>query len=264
MIAKPCAPVLSLAVPPGPAPSLVSSRVLGLYAVGGIASAAVATLLVVRGPIWLAAFAAWGAASLNFLASLYAGAAAGRDTATRLRQGPWTAAYGVALLPYRWLQFCWIVVRRAQAREPAMQDVGGGIVLGGRAFPWDRALFESLRIGAVVDLCAEIPEAPFVRAAVGERYHAAPALDGSAPIDDAFDRAVVQAAGWAREGHRVLVHCALGHGRSVLIAAAALVALGEHPDVGAAVEALRALRPAVNLHGAQRAALDRWAARRTG
>jgi hypothetical protein len=235
-----------------------------MYSVGAVASAGVATWLVLHGPAWIAGFAAWGAASLSFLAGLYALAARGRDAATRLREGPWTGAWHVALWPYRCLQYFWIVVRRAQANEPAMQEVGGGIVLGGRALPWDRRAFEALRIDAVVDLCAELPEAGFVRAAVGERYHAAPALDGSAPVDDVFDRAVERAAGWARERRRVLVHCALGHGRSVLVAAAALVALGEAADVGAAVEGLRAKRPTVRLHGAQRAALERWAARRGG
>jgi len=242
-------------------PPLASRRLVGLYGSGGVLGAAISgTLFWARLP-WLAALAAWGAAALLVLAVLYLRATAGDDPARALRSG-WTAvAYRLGLLPYRLLQYAWIVVRRLQAREPAMQAIGERIVLGGRALWWDCAAVRRLGIGASVDLAAELPEAPCVLRAVGERYFAAPALDGGAPPDATFDAAVDHAVEWANQGTRVLVHCALGHGRSALVAAAALVALGEVPDVDAAVARLRTHRPTVHLHGHQRAALDRWAAR---
>ena len=55
----------------------------------------------------------------------------------------------------------------------------------------------------------------------------------------------------------VYVHCALGHGRSALIAAAVLLRRGIVSDVGAAESHLRERRPGVRLKGGQRRLLAR-------
>jgi protein-tyrosine phosphatase len=57
----------------------------------------------------------------------------------------------------------------------------------------------------------------------------------------------------------VYVHCANGHGRSAVLAAARMLAGGGGGGtVDGAVDAVRAARPRVRLNARQRAAVDAW------
>ena len=61
-------------------------------------------------------------------------------------------------------------------------------------------------------------------------YACVPMLDGRGMSAGAFDRAMVQVQAWREAGHDVLIHCAYGHGRSVSVACALLVAEGTDVD----------------------------------
>ena len=84
---------------------------------------------------------------------------------------------------------------------------------------------------AVLDLTAEIPERPEL---IGLPYLNLPVLDLTAPSPATLSRAAEFVAAHRPHG-RVLVHCALGYGRSACVAAACLLAAGEVPDVASAV-----------------------------
>jgi hypothetical protein len=245
---------------------LVASVLVALYT-GAAGAAVLLTLGLALGteaPTWLLVLLAWGATSLSVLAVLYVLARRGVHAAPILRVGPPAAALRVLLLPYRLVQYVWIAVRREAAQEPAAHEVAPGLFLGGRMLPWERRVVRALGVTAVLDLCAERPEAPTVRAIAGGRYVAAPTLDGGTLPDAVFDAAVERVVAWRRAGARVLVHCALGHGRSASVAAAVLVAAGDAPDAAAALGRLNGVRPNVGLHDVQRASLDRWVARKEG
>ena len=168
----------------------------------------------------------------------------------------------VFMAPY--LRFSRLVAATAQRLGHKERDeVAPGIWVGG----WPRAGAPSL---AQLDLTAELP-----RRGDAQEYACVPMLDGRGMSAGAFDRAMVQVQAWREAGHDVLIHCAYGHGRSVSVACALLVAhapiwrgfdtlLG---SVSAAVVTRQAAvqRAATQRAATQRAALqraERWTARR--
>ena len=108
----------------------------------------------------------------------------------------------------------------------------------------------------VVDLTAELMEARAVVDACA--YRAVPTLNRHVPDNLAFQRLLEELAQF--EGP-IYLHCGAGRGRSAMTAAALLVMRGLAPDVLAAEQQLRALRPGVMLHPEQRAFIARQCAR---
>lgn len=163
------------------------------------------------------------------------------------------------LAPIAWIvwgpvfAYQWIaheVVRRF-SDEPVATEVAPGVWVGRRPRPGELPA----GVAAVIDLCAEFAAAPAVRR--GGNYMSIPTLDARAPSPAELVR-IIEAA-TAAHGP-VLVHCALGHGRSATAAAAILVRRGEATldDVEAK---LRAQRPKIALNARQRAALHAALAR---
>lgn len=154
------------------------------------------------------------------------------------------------LLPYHvvaWLRVRWDAWRH---REDAWNEVAPGLFLG--RIVGAEGLPPGTRV--VVDLTSEFAISAATRS--GRDYHCLPALDTSVPSYDAFARLARRIA--AHPGP-VYVHCAAGHGRSATFAAALLIARGRAGDVESAEAMLRAARPTVRLHGAQRAMVRRFA-----
>jgi protein-tyrosine phosphatase len=134
---------------------------------------------------------------------------------------------------------------RSMTREPVANQVAPGVWVGRRP----RAHELPADVTIVVDLCADLPEAPGV--ITGRRYLSLPALDSTAPTPAQIAYAVE--AMRATRG-AAFIHCAFGHGRSATVAAALLVCRGDATleDVEAK---MRAIRPRIGLNAVQRAAL---------
>ncbi len=159
--------------------------------------------------------------------------------------GRMSPAHVVVLFPF--FGFIWTMWRLFSAitPEPASHEVAPGIHLGRRPLPG--------RLPAGVDLIIDLTaEFPSYRAA-GVEVIGAWSLDAKAPPASDLDRVVARAAG---HPGAVLIHCAAGHGRSALVAALVLIRRGLAPDLESAELALKAVRPEVRLHGAQRIAGD--------
>lgn len=134
---------------------------------------------------------------------------------------------------------------RSLTREPVANQVADGVWVGRRP----RLHELPAGVAIVVDLCADMPEAPGVT--TGRAYLSIPALDATAPTPAQIARAVdamLAAPGAA------FIHCAFGHGRSATVAAALLIRRGDATldDVEAK---MRAIRPRIGLNALQRAAL---------
>ena len=98
----------------------------------------------------------------------------------------------------------------------------------------------------MADLTAEFAEPRAVRD--GRRYLCLPTLDASVPPDAEF-REFVQAV--LRESGPTYLHCAEGHGRSGMVAAALLMSKGLATDLEDAVTQLRNARPGIRLNERQ-------------
>jgi protein-tyrosine phosphatase len=154
----------------------------------------------------------------------------------------------VLLLPY--LLATWVVwhLYRLVSPEPCYHEVAPGLWLGRRAFA--RELPPG--VGLVIDMTAEFAAPRGVR--VGREYHSLPTLDTAAPDEAQLRAAVEKVVAWPAP---VYVHCAQGHGRSALLAAAVLVRRELAADARQAEEMLRRVRPGVRLTRSQRKVLDR-------
>ncbi len=108
----------------------------------------------------------------------------------------------------------------------------------------------------VLDLAAELPELRPMSDV--PNYRSLPVLDATAMPLPHLREAVEWVKQHATTGP-VYVHCALGHGRSALVVAAYLLAVGLAPDPKAAQKQLRELRPGVRLHRSQKRLLDKFA-----
>ena len=153
------------------------------------------------------------------------------------------------LMPYLWLTWLVWYGQIRFSREAVCDEVAPGLWLGRRA----SAAEVPPGISLMVDLTSEFAEPAALR--TGRVYLYLPTLDNAAPDRKEFDEAVQTIAAW--EGG-VYIHCALGHGRSALVAAAVLVARGLAGSPEEAWTRVKQARPGVKLDRVQQAFLMSW------
>lgn len=211
-----------------------------------------AALAATRGGWWWASL--WPAVSFALVALGYAGL--GPRVLGKRPDGR-IAAWSLALmLPF--LLFTWAVwhATRLLSPGPSAHEVAPGLWVGRRAFA--RELPPGTRL--VVDLTSEFRAA--CPAADGRAYVCLPTLDGSAPPPppDASTAALLDRIAAESARGPVFIHCAQGRGRSVAVAAAALIARGLAGNADEAEALIAKSRPSVRLNPAQRSWVNRVAA----
>ncbi len=162
-----------------------------------------------------------------------------------------TMAWGpcVLLLPY--LLLTWLIwyCQTRFSHEALCDEIAPKLWLGRRCssneIPPDVTL--------IVDLTSEFSEPPALL--TSRAYLCLPTLDNTVPESKAFKEVVQKIAGW--EGG-VYVHCALGHGRSALVAAAILMVRGLAGSPEEALAQVKQARPRVKLNPVQQAFLITW------
>jgi hypothetical protein len=132
-------------------------------------------------------------------------------------------------------------------------EIAPNLYLGRQLTVFDRGVLKTLAFTAVLDLTSEFSELPALRK--GPEYRCIPLLDTFAPTREQLIAGVQFIRRHIADGP-VLVHCALGHGRSATLAAAYLMAAGVADDTDSAEKLVRMRRPGVKLSIAQRAALN--------
>jgi protein-tyrosine phosphatase len=162
----------------------------------------------------------------------------------RRNGGRWPVAWPLAG-PYLVLTEVSYRISRKTTTEPGIVPVAENLFLGRRLLPGEAAAaVAEHKIHAVLDLAAEFPApAPF-RAL--PHYCSCPVLDAASPSADQLRESTAWLLARVPNGP-VYVHCALGHGRSALAAAAYLVASGLAPTPKAAVAMVKAARPKAKL-----------------
>lgn len=146
----------------------------------------------------------------------------------------------LALTPYHALNTLSYTLACRFSREKAADEIVPGLWLGRRLNRRDGSLIASIGPLSVLDAAAEMPELKSLRAG-SVKYLSLPLLDTGAPTPEQLRLA----AGWIGERLErgpVLVHCALGHGRSATLVAAFLLRSERAATVEEALEIIRARR----------------------
>jgi protein-tyrosine phosphatase len=136
--------------------------------------------------------------------------------------------------------------RRLISKEAPYDEVAPNIFVGRRPLPTELPA----HIELVVDLTCEFSEESGVRE--GRTYLCVPTMDGSVPPDIESFRDVVQEA--ASHPGPLYIHCAYGHGRAALMAAAILIDRGIVASPTDAFALMRKTRKGIRPNGAQ----ERW------
>jgi protein-tyrosine phosphatase len=214
----------------------VHPKLAASYLVAGVGCGAAAA--AAGGAAW---WLLWPAVSICLVALAYGGF--GTGIFQKQVDGRRTLPATVLLLPYlagahlaRWLQ-----ARRARTNG----DIGGLSLVCWPGPPH--------RAAAVLDLCAELP-----RQRVFGAYRQVPMLDLVAPSPKALTQAMAALEALRLSGMPVYVHCALGRGRSAVVAAAWLLHTRRCATAEDAVAAVRAACPSAVLGAASLARLREW------
>ena len=133
-------------------------------------------------------------------------------------------------------------------REACFHQAAPGLLIGRRP----RGFELPANCALVVDLTSEFIEAPGVVARC--RYRCLPTLNRHVPDPAELESLLLELIDFQGV---LYVHCGAGRGRSAMLVAALLVLRGHARDVAAAELQLKALRPGVRLHAAQRALIER-------
>lgn len=152
-------------------------------------------------------------------------------------------------LVYTWLTWhiLWVLSRESPQNKLTPRTLIGRRLLF-REIPADVEL--------IVDLTCEMLEPAGV---IGGRcYKACPILDGFIPREEPFLEWMLYLRDYPGT---LLIHCAQGHGRTGLVAAALLLAKGIAGTPSEAISQIQAVRPSVHLNRMQRLFLDRVADR---
>lgn len=158
--------------------------------------------------------------------------------------------------PYLLFIRVFIILRRLYSKEPLYSEVSEGLYVG--AWP---SSFGHLPPGepAIIDCTCELPRSSAV---LRNAYLCIATWDTRAPQPLEIENAVRWACRKRSQNKSVLVHCAFGHGRSVCVMCALLVALGLAEDWKSAEKMIQERRPFIKMNSLHRKSLEEWSKNR--
>lgn len=155
--------------------------------------------------------------------------------------------------PYLYLARAFSALRRKKSGEPPFSEICEGLYVGG----WPSSP-DKLPPGkpAILDCTCELPRK--MELSRNHAYFCIPTWDTRSPQPADIEAAVKWAYRKRAQKVPVFVHCAYGHGRSVAVMCALLVALGVAEDWKRAEKMIRERRPYIRMNALHRKALEEW------
>ncbi|XP_015876362.2 uncharacterized protein LOC107413027 [Ziziphus jujuba] len=162
----------------------------------------------------------------------------------------------VLFSPYLYFVRVFSTLRRLFSGEAPYSEISDGLYVGGWPSSPDR-----LPPGnpAIVDCTCEFPRRSEF---LGHAYFCIPTWDTRASQPHEIESAVKWACRKREQNRPVFVHCAYGHGRSVAVMCALLVALGVVEDWKNAEKLIQERRPYIRMNALHRKALEEWSKHR--
>ncbi|MGS2719045.1 diacylglycerol kinase family protein [Paraglaciecola aestuariivivens] len=139
---------------------------------------------------------------------------------------------------------------RKQDSVPAIQKIDHNLYLACRLFPADIEELKRLGVRAILDVTAEFDGLDWSAYEENLHYLNVPVLDHQSPTEKQIRLAINWLDNQTKK-HAVVIHCALGRGRSVFVMAAYL--LKKHPqwNVAKALETIHGVRRTARLNRKQ-------------
>ncbi|XP_028805178.1 uncharacterized protein LOC114760093 [Neltuma alba] len=158
--------------------------------------------------------------------------------------------------PYLYFVRLFSTLRRMRSREAPYSEISEGLYVGG--WPSSR---EKLPPGdpAIIDCTCELPRKSEFS---GLSYMCVPTWDTRSPQPAEIETAVKWAIRKRELKRPIFIHCAYGHGRSVAVMCALLVALGIAEDWKNAEKLIKQKRPYIRMNALHRKALGEWSKHR--
>lgn len=147
---------------------------------------------------------------------------------------------------------------RRRDKVPPLQQVSTGLFLGARLTQADLPQVQHHNIRAVLDVTAEFAALDELAELSSIQYLNIPVLDHAVPKPEQLQQAVNWLAQQRAAGRKVLVHCALGRGRSVLLLAAFLLSRHNSHNAEQAIALIKQVRHTAGLNRRQLDALRRF------
>ena len=144
---------------------------------------------------------------------------------------------------------------RRTDKVPPLQKIEESLFLGCRMSTQHVDLLNENDIGAILDVTAEFDGLDWTAYQEDFAYLNIPVLDHTSPTTEQLLHAINWLDQKIADGQKVVVHCALGRGRSVLVVAAYLLA--KHPSltIDEAMANIQSIRTTARLNKRQRSAL---------
>jgi diacylglycerol kinase family enzyme len=154
-------------------------------------------------------------------------------------------------MPFLWSTQLYNSWARSTDSVPALQKIDEGLYLARRLFPSDIHQIKSENISAVLDVTAEFSSLNWMSYQADVDYLNVPILDHSVPSDTQIHRALNWIHTHRKTGRSVVVHCALGRGRSVFMMAAYLLSQNPKSSPSDIMDKIREIRQTARLNKRQ-------------
>lgn len=154
-------------------------------------------------------------------------------------------------MPFLWSTQLYNSWARSTDTVPALQKIDEGLYLARRLFPSDIHDIKNENISAVLDVTAEFSSMNWIAFQADIDYLNIPILDHSVPSDTQIQRALNWIHTHRKTGRSMVVHCALGRGRSVFMMAAYLLSQNPTSSPAEVMNKVRAIRQTARLNKRQ-------------
>lgn len=145
---------------------------------------------------------------------------------------------------------------RKRDSVPSMQKIDEQLYLGCRLFSADLQKIKANKITAILDVTAEFDGLDWSQFEDHIEYLNIPILDHSVPTSAQLNQAVNWLHRQVRANKQVLIHCAMGRGRSVLVLAAYLVYKDKQRNFAEVLQQIKQVRKTAGLNKWQLRALE--------
>ena len=140
---------------------------------------------------------------------------------------------------------------RKTDKVPAIQQIDEQLYLACRLSGNDIETLTEFGVDAILDVTAEFDGLDWTAYQWDCQYLNIPVLDHTSPSPEQLNSAINWIDQQLKNGHKVVVHCALGRGRSVLVMAAYLLARDETLSVIDALNRIQSVRETARLNKRQ-------------